>query len=30
VRRVDIDRLPRFGPYRIAEQLPFADEISPP
>ena len=29
LRRVPIETLPRFGPYRVAAQMPFADEISP-
>jgi hypothetical protein len=27
LRRVPVDQLPKFGPYRIAAMLPFADEI---
>jgi hypothetical protein len=29
MRRVDANQLPAFGPYRIAAQLPFPDEILP-
>jgi hypothetical protein len=28
LRRVDVNRLPKHGPYRVAHQMPFADEIS--
>ena len=30
MRRIDIARLPRFGPYQIAAELPFPDEIENP
>ena len=26
MRRVDVNRLPKFGPYRLAMQMPFPDE----
>jgi len=29
IRRVDVDRLPKFGPYHLAARLPFADEVTP-
>lgn len=29
MRRVDAARLPKFGPYHVAAQIPFADEIAP-
>ena len=29
MRRVDVSRLPKFGPYRVAAEMPFADEVSP-
>lgn len=30
MRRVSIDKLPKFGPYKIAAQLPFPEEVSHP
>jgi hypothetical protein len=30
MRRVNVHRLPKFGPYRIAEEVPFVDEIFSP
>jgi hypothetical protein len=27
MRRVDVESMPKFGPYKIAAKLPFPDEI---
>jgi hypothetical protein len=28
MRRVSVDELPKFGPYKIAAEIPFPDEIA--